>query len=67
MVQPFKAVQLSNDFVDFKLESVQQGNKLVLKRIFALKKDYVPLDKIDQFKAFYKEMAEADDQQLAMK
>ena len=25
------------------------------------------LDKIDQFKAFYKEMAEADDQQLAMK
>ena len=67
MVQPFKAVQLSNDFVDFKLESVQQGNKLVLKRSFALKKDYVPLDKIDQFKAFYKEMAEADDQQLAMK
>lgn len=67
MVQPFKAVQLSNDFVDFKVESVQKGNKLVLKRSFSLKKDYVPLDKIEQFKAFYKEMAEADDQQLAMK
>lgn len=67
MVQPFKSIQLSNDFADFKLQSEQKGNKLVLKRSFFLKKDYVPLEKIDQFKTFYKEMAEADDQQLAMK
>lgn len=67
MVQPFKAITLSNDFIDFKLEGTQAGNKLLLKRMFSLKKDYVPLDKIDAFKAFYKEMAEADDQQLAMK
>jgi tetratricopeptide (TPR) repeat protein len=67
MVQPFKSVNLSNDFVDFKLEGTQVGNKLLLKRSFSLKKDYVPLDKIDAFKTFYKEMAEADDQQLAMK
>ncbi|MDQ7947191.1 MAG: transglutaminase domain-containing protein, partial [Pedobacter sp.] len=67
MVQPFKTINLSNDFVDFKLEGTQVGNKLILKRTFALKKDYVPLDKIDAFKSFYKEMAEADEQQLAMK
>lgn len=67
VVQPFKSVKLSNDFIDFKIESTQVGNKLILKRSFNLKKDYVPLDKIDAFKSFYKEMTEADDQQLAMK
>ena len=67
MIQPFKTIKLSNDFADFSLESSQAGNKLILKRTFSLKKDFVPLDQIDTFKAFYKEMAEADDQQLAMK
>jgi tetratricopeptide (TPR) repeat protein len=67
MVQAPKVVNLSNEFVDFKLESSQVGNKLILKRSFTLKTDYVPLDKIASFKSFYKEMTEADNQQLAMK
>lgn len=67
VVAPFKDVKLSNDFAEFALESTTKDNKLILKRSFVLKKDFVPLDKVAAFKDFYKQMAEADDQQLAMK
>lgn len=67
IVQPLKAISLSNEFVDFSIESTQVGNKLILKRSFILKKDTVPLDKVEAFRDFYKRVAEADEQQLAMK
>jgi tetratricopeptide (TPR) repeat protein len=67
LVQPLKTVKLSNDFADFSLVSTQVGNKIRLTRSFTLKQNFVPVDKIDTFKAFYKEMTEADEQQLAMK
>ncbi|PYF68993.1 tetratricopeptide repeat protein [Pedobacter nutrimenti] len=67
IVQPFKAVSLSNEFVDFSIESVEKDNKIILKRRFVLKNDLVPLDKVEAFKNFYKQMTDADQQQLAMK
>ena len=67
MVQPLKVIKLNSDFADYTLESAEVGGKLVMTRKFTLKKDFVPLDKIEDFKAFYKQMAEADEQQLAMK
>lgn len=67
IVQLPKLISISNDFVNFSLESKQAGNKLILKRVFALKKDFVPLDKTEAFKVFYKQMADADGQQLALK
>ncbi|SMC86843.1 DUF3857 domain-containing protein [Pedobacter africanus] len=67
LVQIPKNIHVSNDFVDFKLESTQSGNKISLKRSFMLKNDFVPLDKVESFNASYKQIAEADEQQLAMK
>ncbi|MBB6499930.1 tetratricopeptide repeat protein [Pedobacter cryoconitis] len=67
LVQLPKDIHISNEFIDFSLESQQIGNKISLKRNFVLKSDLVPLDKVKAFNTFYKQIAEADEQQLAMK
>ncbi|WP_316841303.1 tetratricopeptide repeat protein [Pedobacter gandavensis] len=67
LVQVPKSIHISNDFVDFSMESTQVGNKISLKRTFVLKNDFVPLDKVQAFNVFYKQIADADEQQLAMK
>lgn len=67
IVEAVKTVKLSNEFADYQLQTSESNGKLVLKRSFVMKKDFVPLDKVDQFKVFYKEMCDIDDQQIAMK
>ncbi|WP_129714361.1 transglutaminase domain-containing protein [Pedobacter sp. SYP-B3415] len=67
IVEVPKTLRLDSDFANFSLESSLQGNKLVLKRKFELKKDVVPADRIEDFQAFYKQVAASDEQQLAMK
>jgi len=67
IVEAVKTTKLSNEFADYQLQSTEGNGKIMLKRNFMLKKDFVPLDKIEAFKAFYKEMCDADDQQLAIK
>lgn len=60
-------VNLSNDFIEFSMESTQVGNKVILKRNFILKNDLVPADKTSAFNAFFKQIVDADNQQFAMK
>ncbi|MEQ7800523.1 DUF3857 domain-containing protein [Pedobacter sp. ASV1-7] len=67
MVQLPKNINLSNDFIDFSIENQQIENKIILKRRFLLKKDIVPLKETEAFNAFFKQIVNADDQQLAIK
>ena len=67
LVQAYPPVHISNEFVDFTIESSAKDQKLIFKRTFKLKNDFVPEDKVLAFKTFYKQMVDADAQQLALK
>ncbi len=67
IIEAVKTAKLSNEFADDQLQTSESNGKIVLKRSFVMKKDFVPLDKIDRSRPFYKEMCDIDDQQIAMK
>ncbi|RZM25145.1 MAG: DUF3857 domain-containing protein [Pedobacter sp.] len=67
LVQAYPAIHISNEFVEFNIESALKDQKLIFKRNFHLKNDFVPQDKVLAFKNIYKQMVDADAQQLALK
>jgi tetratricopeptide (TPR) repeat protein len=67
LVEPVPPVSLKNDIIEYNLTSKQMGNKIVITRIFKLKKNFVPVDKVPEFNIFFKKMVESDAKELAMK
>ncbi|RZL50353.1 MAG: tetratricopeptide repeat protein [Pedobacter sp.] len=67
IVEVLKPLNISNEFLDFSLSSKLLANKLIVTRKFLLKKDFVPAEKVQAFKDAFVQMADADEQQLAMK
>jgi len=67
LVEVLKPIKVSNEYLDYNLSSKIVGNKVVFSRQLTLKKDFVPVDKTEEFKAAFTQVVDADAQQLAMK
>ncbi|MCZ4223824.1 DUF3857 domain-containing protein [Pedobacter rhodius] len=67
LVEVLKPLNVSNEYIDFSITSKSVGNKVVFNRKITLKKDYVPAEKAEAFKAAFIQVVDADQQQLAIK
>ncbi|WP_443945097.1 tetratricopeptide repeat protein [Pedobacter sp. AW1-32] len=67
LVEALKPIKVSNEYLDYNLSSKIVGNKVIFSRQLTLKKDFVPVDKTEEFKAAFTQVVDADAQQLAMK
>lgn len=67
LIEVIKNMDLTNDFIDYKISSAQMADKIIIKRKFMMKKDFVPLNQVSGFYNTFKQIAESDNQQLAIK
>ncbi|MFA0964600.1 transglutaminase domain-containing protein [Roseivirga sp. BDSF3-8] len=52
---------------DYSLTFNVKGRKLIIKRDVVIKQDYMPVDKLEETRAFFEEVVAADDMQIAFK
>ncbi len=67
LMEPIKPLNLENEFFSYKLQSKPAGNTFMIKRELSFKKDFVTKEKVKEFNELYKQVIEADHQQLALK
>ncbi|WP_199117456.1 DUF3857 domain-containing protein [Pedobacter sp. ASV28] len=67
LIEAVKPLSIDNDYFTYTLNSTLIGNKVVINRELIFKKDFVTKEKVNEFNALYKKVAESDHQQLAIK
>lgn len=67
LIEAVKPLNIDNEYFSYKLNSFIKGNSIIIKREMSLKKDFVSKEKVVEFNNLYKQVVEADNQQLAYK
>ncbi|MDQ8003347.1 MAG: transglutaminase domain-containing protein [Pedobacter sp.] len=67
LMETVKPLTIDNEFFSYRLNSQPKGNTIIIKREMTFKKDFVAKEKVSEFNALYKQVIEADNQQLAYK
>ena len=67
LMETIKPLTVDNEFFSYKLNSLPKGNTIIIKREMTFKKDFVAKEKVNEFNTLYKQVVEADNQQLAYK
>lgn len=60
-------ISLDCEFASYNLTFQRRGQELIVERTFHLKKDVVPVDRFEEFKAFYNAVVAADETQIGMR
>ncbi|MDB5115598.1 MAG: hypothetical protein JWQ79_1090 [Mucilaginibacter sp.] len=67
LVEEPSPVILKNDFMDYSIIPQNKNGKLIITRTLKLKKDFIPVEKAQEFNAFFKKIVETDNKEFAMK
>lgn len=67
MIEDPSPIILTNDFIDYSITSQKKDGKWLLTRTLKVKKSFIPIEKAQEFSAFFKKVVESDNKELAMK